>query len=207
MKKFAILLSYVLHPLFAPIIGISILFNSGTYIGLINNRLFLFLYTLVALFTIFLPLLVISILVQLRVLKNLYLEERKERIIPYMLTFIFYAILFIFLKKEQVPHNFPIWVYILGCSISVLFMLIITYFWKISSHMIGIGGITALILSISFVFRVDLMFYLIICLTLSGLLGSSRLLLNKHNLGQVLTGYFLGFITILSISYIYFVYY
>jgi membrane-associated phospholipid phosphatase len=78
----------------------------------------------------------------------------------------------------------------------VFIVLIISMFWKISIHMAGIGGITALIIILSVVYRTDMTLLLCIALLLSGIIASIRLALKAHSPAQLLAGYIVGIMTV-----------
>ena len=75
----------------------------------------------------------------------------------------------------------------------ILINLMIINKWKISSHMIGIGGITGLIFALSFRLQVLPIIYMISVFLISGLVGYSRLKLNAHNPAQLYSGYLMSF--------------
>ncbi len=84
----------------------------------------------------------------------------------------------------------------LATIIAISIALAITFFWKISMHMIGIGGLTGAILALSLRFGIDAWMIFTVVLLISGLLGSSRLFLNAHTPAQVHTGYLLGTVVV-----------
>jgi membrane-associated phospholipid phosphatase len=75
-----------------------------------------------------------------------------------------------------------------------LAITIINFWWKISIHSAGSGALTALVFILSFRMYSALGWYLILVITVSGLVLSSRLRLNFHNPRQVWLGYFAGFL-------------
>jgi membrane-associated phospholipid phosphatase len=122
------------------------------------------------------------------------MKNHKERIIPYFITFLLLYIAHVIIKKLPLDYFYS--TYLFAASISVLLVIIISYFWKISTHMVGIGGFTGLILSLSLRMTANLLGILIIAIIVAGILGTSRLKLNAHNPSQVYMGYILGFFTI-----------
>ena len=72
---------------------------------------------------------------------------------------------------------------------------IITYFWKISVHAIGISGIIGVLTRIAFsVQSIELLIFLMIGLILSGFVMSARLSLNAHTPKQIYMGFLVGFL-------------
>ena len=62
--------------------------------------------------------------------------------------------------------------------------------------MAGLGGISGLILMLSLIYTLDMTFYLSVLFLISGIVASARLVLKEHNLLQIATGYFTGFLIV-----------
>ena len=197
MKIFFKTATIIFHPLLMPLIGYFILFNSGTYLNLAPAELQRFLYIFVFAGTFLLPVLTIPLFYFFGKISSLDLENRKERHLPILVTAIFYYFTFYLIKSLPLAHILI--TFLLSSFVSVMLTLIITLRWKISAHMIGLGGISSLILIISLFFKTNLEFYFIISIIIAGIVGSARLFLNKHNLLQVSVGYLVGFISVLAI--------
>jgi len=85
--------------------------------------------------------------------------------------------------------------YLTSVYLSSVFILIIAFLitkrWKISLHMLGIGGATGSFIALNYIFG-GMFFWVILFLFLSGLLVSARLNLKAHNRSQVYAGFLLG---------------
>jgi hypothetical protein len=123
------------------------------------------------------------------------MTSRKERFLPLFITTFFYFFTYFIFAKIQVSQILQL--YVLAAAISVLASFIITLKWKISAHLIGIGGLTGGVLALSIKYYVNLEVLLMILFLVSGLLAYSRLKLNSHNQAQVYVGYFTGLIIML----------
>ena len=77
--------------------------------------------------------------------------------------------------------------------ISLTLLLIISYWWKISLHMAGIGGLCALIFTFSIRFSTSLRTMFMMAILAAGLLAFSRLKLEVHKPTQIYVGFLLGF--------------
>jgi membrane-associated phospholipid phosphatase len=72
--------------------------------------------------------------------------------------------------------------------------IVVTFWWKISAHMFGVGGLMGGVMAVShYVEHVNPHYLIMALFLISGLVGSSRLLLKKHTPAQVYTGFLLGF--------------
>jgi hypothetical protein len=109
---------------------------------------------------------------------------------PLLLSAVYFFITYYLLRKVALPSI--IYFYIIGATILVLLTLIITFRWKISIHMTSIGGFTGFLISLALLLHIDINWLLILTFVASGLLGTSRVKLNAHDLPQVFAGYAMG---------------
>ena len=125
------------------------------------------------------------------------METARERIIPLVMNSIFFYLGFYLLNKLQVPELIKMYVF---ASFSVVVVtLLISLKWKISIHMMGIGGLTGAIISISWHLGVDMKAVWMGLILCGGLIGFARLELNKHTPAQVYSGFFIGLIVASSV--------
>jgi hypothetical protein len=103
-----------------------------------------------------------------------------------------YYLLFDYFNIETDPI---IKVFYFGCFLSIVGALIITLEWKISIHMIGIGGFTGAVFLLSYISNEVLLPALVIAILITGLVGYSRLSLKAHSLKQIIAGFTLGFLS------------
>ncbi len=82
---------------------------------------------------------------------------------------------------------------LLGAAASVVLAIIINLKWKVSIHMIGIGGITGMFFGLSTFLLIDLRFPILISLIVAGLIGTARLSMGAHRPGQLYVGFLVGF--------------
>jgi len=180
-----------------PMVGLMLISNSGTYAADLDPRYTSFIYLSVFLLTFMMPVVLLPLLLFTGLLKNLEFSERSERLIPLYLTLFFYAASYLLIRKLPVSHVYQRFLF--SASLSVLLVLAISYFWKISAHMVGWGGIIGLISVLSFRFESDLMIFLIIGILWAGITGSARLRLNEHEPLQIYSGFLVGLLTMLVV--------
>lgn len=192
MKLIANILSFLFHPVFMPVIGLLILFNSGIYLSELTRQYQNMILMITALCTILLPLSMIPALIYLRHVQNFSLDERRERLIPLFFTTVCFYVAHHLLQKFL--NGVSIFsVFLLASSFVVLILLIVSLYWKISIHSAGIGGILALIAVLSMGFSIDMTFFLGSAVLVAGLLFSARLALESHTVIQLTTGFLSGF--------------
>lgn len=129
------------------------------------------------------------------------MKDRKDRYIPIIITFFLFVFCFYLIRRIDIPNMF--YSFMLGVIICLLITFFITIRFKISMHMVGLGGLVALITFISFYLKVNLSFYLILVILFTGITGTARLLLKAHTQVEVYTGFVLGFAVVLSTMMLY----
>lgn len=199
-KRFATLLSYLTHPLLVPMLGLLVISNSGTYAADMDTHFNQFIYLTVFVMTFLMPVTLIALFLYSGLAKSIHFSERKERLIPLYVTLIFYVAAYFLIRKLPVSQVYQRFIF--SASLSVLFVLAISYFWKISAHLVAWGGLVGLILSLSLRFDTDLMLFLIISLFCSGCVGYARLRLDEHDAFQVYAGFSLGFLIMMTVFFI-----
>ena len=191
MKQTAKIISTVFHPLIIPSIGLMIIFNTNSYINYaIPAELKRATLLLISISTFIIPLLISLLFINKRLINSLEMETRKERILPYSFTILFYIFTMFIIKKAPLPPI--IFDFVIGATLSVVLAFIINFRWKISAHMIGIGGLIGALISIALLLKVYLTPFIIAGFLIAGLLGSSRLILQAHTPAQIYTGFVLG---------------
>lgn len=128
------------------------------------------------------------------IISTLSLEKRSERLIPLLVTGLIYTgVSYVFLNYLEMAQILGFFMGLV--ALTVIITAFITHFWKISSHMVGTGGLVGFILSvINLTNNLSLEWPLVGAVVAAGLVASSRLWLDAHNLGQILAGFFLGFV-------------
>lgn len=191
-RKFALILSVLFHPLLMPTAGMIILLYSGSYFSNFSPSAKRMLILLFSSGTMIMPALMIALIYMRGMTGDLQLTDQKDRTTPLAITLIFYILTFFIYLRIPVyrfMHSF-----MLASVLSVLVSLLINFRWKVSLHMVGLGGILAFILIISIFQHINLLPYLILTIFITGLTASSRLYLYAHSPGQVYSGLLIGFI-------------
>lgn len=193
-RALAKFLSYVLHPLLMPFFAVVLVMNLNTYIAYsISPQVQRIIITLVFITTGVLPVLTAILLLQKGIIKSLEMETIAERRLPFISTAIFYMVCFYLLKQLPVPRLLSLMV--LGATITIFIAWVLSYKWKVSVHMIGIGGFAGMMFGLSQVLNADLLLMIIGAILISGLLGTARLVMEAHTPKQIYFGFLIGFFT------------
>ncbi|MCC8153772.1 MAG: hypothetical protein LIP01_05880 [Tannerellaceae bacterium] len=191
MRLFANIMSTILHPLLMVTYGVTIAL-SYTYLTIYPVEVKRFLLTGVFLTTAVVPGLFIYLLVRTGGASDLELTSRKERTVPYII-FILSNLTCLFLMYRM---RLPEWLMdsLVGVSVALLVALVINFFWKISAHMLGIGGLLGAVMGMSQLYMLNPYPAFIFLLIGAGLVGTARIILEKHTPLQVYAGFSLGFV-------------
>lgn len=182
-------LSSFFRPEFLPVVGFAVLFLF-TYLSLLPWTFKLAVLALIVLGTILLPRWTIRFWRRSQGWELHRLRLRQNRFFPYLIYFLYYAFTLHMLKHFHLPH------YMSGILIGAMLIqgscALINTKWKISMHSAGAGGAIGALIAYSLLFYFNPIWWLCLLILISGLVGSSRMLLRQHDLWQVVAGTLLG---------------
>jgi hypothetical protein len=187
-KRIATIISWGFNPMIMPSIGLLLIFGSHSYLSLIPFEGKRIIFFIVFAGTFLVPLSFIPVFYYLKLISTVEMN-RVERIAPLFATAIVYFFTFYLIRR--IPFHF-INAFLLASAIAVLANAIINSWWKISSHMIGIGGIIGLIIGLFVRYNINISLSLPCAILAAGLIGYSRLELESHTPSQIYGGFFLG---------------
>lgn len=143
------------------------------------------------------PIILIFILHKLGIIRDPMLNDKGDRTWPYIIeimSFIGVAVYFYCI-------NAPTWLmlFMIGGTLALIILTVVNRWWKISGHATGVGGLCAMVffLMISGNSIFSLQWEFMVILLLACAVCSSRLLLERHTLGQVAAGFLNGFLCVL----------
>jgi len=154
---------------------------------------------MVVLFTTgILPLLSVALLA-LKPKFDISLSKVNDRLMVLLFTSAFYYLGFVLLNRIKA---YPVFKLILIASVLVVIaLLLVSFKWKISSHMAALGGITGALLALAFRTGINPVYSVLVLILAAGLTGTSRLIVQKNSLPQVVAGYFLGMTIVYLVIY------
>lgn len=157
----------------------------------------------VAVLTALVPTAAILALIKLGRAKDVSLSSRSERVIPYIVGIVCYIATALFLKSIGAPD----WLYVfyVGAALAAAVAYFITYRWKISAHSSAVSGVASALLWMGLhgLLIAGPLYWITGSILLCGLVGTSRLILGRHTLAQVLAGYALGFFSEWLVLYLF----
>src|SRR5205085_8837877 len=144
------------------------------------------LFTVIIFNSLIMPVLITYLLIKRRFIKTFYMEERHERYVPFIIQAVLMMIAYYMLTQIVLPRLF--YLLMLGAIASVIIVILVNFKWKISIHMVGIGGITGMLFGLSSLFLLDLRIPIIITILVAGILGTARLRMGSHQPSQLYVG-------------------
>lgn len=188
------MVSGLFHPLIMPTVGIllTLFVTSQYYLLTFQGQRAILL--IVAINTTLIPLIMIPLFYRFGIIKSIQMHHHKERVIPLLFSFLLNLFSFFFLVRLPIARELSS--FLLGTSIAILATLIISIWWKISIHMVGLGGLFALAYAITLRFPNGHIWFVVVVVMVAGITAWARITLNSHKPLQVYMGFALGVIAI-----------
>ena len=188
--------SVIFTPFSIPFVAFLILFVFS-YLRIMPLQYKLIVLGVVYCFTILMPTLTIFLFRKINGFGPGDLVERKRRYVPFILTITSYIFCLLMMHRLNIP-----W-YMTGIILASLVVSVICIAvnlkWKLSEHMAGIGGVIGGLVSFSALFGYNPVAWLCLFILIAGILGSARIILGHHTLGEVLSGFTVGLVAALLV--------
>ena len=176
-------ISAIFTPFSIPFLAFLILFLFS-YLRIMPIQYKLIVLGVVYCFTILMPTLTIFLFRKINGFSPEDLGERKRRFMPFLLTITSYVFCLVMMHRLNIP-----W-YMTGIILAALIMMVICIVvnlkWKLSEHMAGVGAIVGGLVSFSALFGYNPVWWLCLFILIAGVLGTARIILQHHTLGEVL---------------------
>ncbi|NPA45919.1 MAG: hypothetical protein GXO24_01755 [Chlorobi bacterium] len=185
-------ISLIFHPIFVPFYAVLLFFYISPYYFYDFGKIL----RLIFIQAILIPIMVVYLLYQLKILQSFFLRTVKAR----MYLSLFLAVIYFVLYRSVsgVASLDEIGVLFLGIAYALLISALANAFGiKISLHLVALGGWTAFLLQWSWVHRFPLLDILAPVVLLTGLVAAARYYLKAHGLGELLLGWLTGMVGIL----------
>ena len=188
--KLTQLISIILHPMFMPILAIHLTLLVLPSLTFTLSQNLLLIYGILIFSTMVLPLISIFWLMQKGKVSSLEMSNHKERSLPLFKTVIWMSFGY-YLLQNLLFYTPILKAELLGAILIILLAAIISKFWKISLHLLGIGGVVGVFIALQ-IMHGDFLYLLLLFILLSGLLGVARIKQKAHNYAQVYAGFLVG---------------
>lgn len=207
MKPIFKLISIVFHPLFILMymLGLTMLINPYIF-QLTGHKAKGLLFIAIFFTSVLLPLVGILMMRFLGFMSTLQMKNPLERIGPFIITGVCYIWLYLNIRENNtVPLAYNM--FVLGATISLFIAFFVNNFDKVSLHAAGMSGMLmgffiisilfgqgVILLNLGFIgkYQVQLVFISLLLILLTGLVCTSRLYLQAHDLREVAGGLIIG---------------
>jgi len=194
MRPLAHALSILLHPLLMPVLTLGLAFTLDPHLSyFIEPSSQLVILAMVGMMTVVFPLLSIALLWRSGLVSGVTLPLREERTAPYVMTLFYHGMAYYLLRRSELdPATFSL---VIGGMVALLATLLINLRWKISAHMVGIGGLLGALSSLLVQHGTIAPLELAPFILVAGALGTARLLVSDHSPAQIYAGGAVGFLS------------
>lgn len=184
-------ISAIFTPFSIPFLAFLILFLFS-YLRIMPIQYKLIVLGVVYCFTILMPTLTIFLFRKINGFSPEDLGERKRRFMPFLLTITSYVFCLVMMHRLNIPWYMTR--IILAALIMMVICIVVNLKWKLSEHMAGVGAIVGGLVSFSALFGYNPVWWLCLFILIAGVLGTARIILQHHTLGEVLVGFAVGLI-------------
>jgi len=183
------IISILGHPVFMPLWAfyLSLFFIPELTFG-INSSIYLISLVLI-LSSILFPLLTVFFLV-VKERASIEMENAKERSFILFITAFWMTLAYYYLANTLL-YSPILKAELLGSIIIIIAAAFISKFWKISLHLLGVGGVLGIFLALEII-KGGMLNLIITLILVSGLLAFARLKEKAHTPAQVYAGFLLG---------------
>ena len=188
--KLTQLISILLHPMFMPLLALHLTLLVLPSLAFTLSHNLLLIYGILIFSTMVLPLVSIFWLMRKGQVSSLEMSNHKERTLPLFKTVIWMSFGY-YLLQNLLFYTPILKAELLGAIIIILIAAIISKFWKISLHLLGIGGVVGVFIALQIIHG-NFLYLLLLFILLSGLLGVARIKQKAHNYAQVYAGFLVG---------------
>jgi hypothetical protein len=196
--------SIIFHPMLVPTWAILLMLGINPYafgVHGFGDAKVIPLILMLFFSTFLIPAVGVLLLKPLGFIDSYQLETQKERHGPYIISGIFYLwVLKNVMSKGLLPPLYT--AFLLGATLGLFMAFFVNIFFKISAHAIGMGGLVMAVLFVIWKwnapafefgpFLVSLNLVLVVVVLISGIVGTSRLVLQAHNSAEIYSGFLVG---------------
>lgn len=206
IRRIAHLISVIGHPLFVLTYVLILMLSISPYAfgaASFSDKRSMLILLGVFISTAFLPIFGLLLMKSLGFVRTWQLEDKQERIGPYIVSGVFYLWLFKnLLSGAQTPIIYT--AFVLGATITLFLCFFLNIFTKISAHAAGMGGMVTMLLLLPFYWHeagnavplgplvLSWPVLISIGILLAGATGAARLALRAHTPADLYRGYAVG---------------
>lgn len=197
LKTVASILSYILHPLLLLTYLLLLIMWVNPYLfGHTTFQGHSLMLIQVFFSTTLLPGVAIVLMKALGMLESLKMDDKQERIGPYIASGIFYLWIFVNVRDNgEIPLSYR--AFVLAATISLFMAFLVNLVQKVNIHAIAAGvflsAVVVMLATYSYTL-IDMTMLLMVAIIFTGLIGTLQLILGNGKPIDIYSGYFMGFV-------------
>lgn len=193
MHQFSHTVSILFHPFFIPLYGMLLLFQINPYMfGSYGSGVEIRLIMIVITNTLVFPFITIALMKKIGLVKTVELDDRYDRIIPYIAGCLFYF--WCYMSIKSLPVTYVPAQLMLGATLAVFATFFFNLFFKISAHAAAMGSLLGFLIMVYPHSVYDLNLIISAVILIGGIVCTARYYLGIHTHIQLLSGYFVGYL-------------
>jgi hypothetical protein len=190
MKWFLRLWSYLANPVFVPSLVSLWYFNYADILDGENARIKMYL---IFLLTAVIPILFFLVLKVLKLVQSIHLKSPRERVLPLVI----YGLLILIVLRGVLNDGayVSLYYFFIGVFIASIIAIVLSLSkYKLSLHMMAMGGMLGFAISISMLMGLSLIHLIMAIAVGSGLTATSRLSMKAHVGHELVFGFTVGMV-------------
>ncbi len=184
-------MSLLFTPFYLPFVGLAALF-SFSYLSIFPWSYKLQVLTMVYLFTILMPTVMIHLYRRYQGWNLIELGHRERRMVPYVISILCYFTCVYLMSRLHMPHFMG--AIVVAALLVQIVCALVNVWWKISTHTAAIGGVAGALFAFAEYLGFNPVWWLCLVFIVAGMVGTSRMILRQHSLAQVVSGFLVGFL-------------
>lgn len=177
-------------PFYLPIVGMLVLFTFS-FMSIFPTAYKLQVLAMVYFFTILMPTISIRLYRKYQGWTLIELGQRERRMVPYALSITSYFACYYLFLRLHMPHF--IGSILLAALCVQMICALINVIWKISTHSAAIGAVGGALFAFAEYLAFNPIWWLCLVFLVGGIVGTCRMILRQHSLGQIVGGFWIGF--------------
>jgi hypothetical protein len=185
--------SWILNPLLVPTLACFIVFYSGHYLQFVEPKLLNAILVVFFSTSFILPSLIIPLMYFQGVIPNFKFVDLKYRRVVLLILLIIYGFSTVLMSRFGFPSILvkTMLAFVLGVAL----MYITSFFVSLSFHTSAWGALLGLVFYLSLNFALDLRLIFVLCLLVTAIVSTCRMILKMHKPKEIYLAFVLGFLT------------
>ena len=199
MEKIYKAISVVLHPVVVPTISVLLYF-----ILIPNNyasKLKLTLLGLIFITTYFIPILILVLFKNLKLITSYNTHSIQERKVPVAIMIVLFYLLGLTIAELAFMFDLSLLFYATSAALTCIYIFF-AFGFKTSLHLVSLGISIGFFILLGFAYNYSFHFTVITFILLAGLVANARLYLKAHTPKEVYVGFFLGLVAPFLVFYL-----